>query len=197
MFTGLISYRGRFREFRRSRAELVIEVPAELNRRLEKGQSLAVDGVCLTVVSRENDSLVFNLSRETLDKTTLGWLRSGQEVNLEPPVTPETLLGGHLVTGHIDGLGQVLEVKQRQPGKRLKIRVGREVRKFLVAKGSVAVNGVSLTVAALGAGYFEVELIPATLQETNLDRLRPGDRVNLECDIIGKYVYNFMSGNKY
>ncbi|MCX8160625.1 MAG: riboflavin synthase [Candidatus Saccharicenans sp.] len=197
MFTGLISYRGRFREFRRSRAELVVEVPTELSRRLEKGQSLAVDGVCLTVAARENDLLVFNLSRETLEKTTLGRLRPGQEVNLEPPVTTETLLGGHLVTGHVDGQGQVLEVKLRRPGKRLKIRVEGEIRKFLVDKGSVAVNGVSLTVASLGAGYFEVELIPATLEATNLDRLRPGDRVNLECDIIGKYVYNFMSGKNY
>jgi len=196
MFTGLISFRGRCRQFRQGRAELLLEVPPELSRRLEKGQSLAVDGVCLTVTARENNSLVFNLSKETLDKATLGRLRSGQELNLEPPVTSETLLGGHLVTGHVDGLGQVLEVNQRRPGKRLKIRMEKELRKFLVLRGSVAVNGVSLTVAALGAAYFEVELIPATLQETNLDRLRPGDRVNLECDIIGKYVYNFISGNK-
>lgn len=197
MFTGLISHRGRFREFRKSRSELVVEVPAELSRRLQKGQSLAVDGVCLTVTARENDTLIFNLSKETLEKTTLSRLRPGQELNLEPPVTPETLLGGHLVTGHVDGLGQVMEVKPRRPGKRLRIRLGRELRKFLVVKGSVAVNGVSLTVASLGAAYFEVELIPATLEETNLDRLRPGDQVNLECDIIGKYVYNFISGNRY
>lgn len=194
MFTGLISHRGRCREYRNNRAELVIEVPPELGRRLEKGQSLAVDGVCLTVVEKEKDWLIFNLSKETLEGTTLGRLRPGQELNLEPPVTPETLLGGHLVTGHVDGLGQVLEVKPRHPGKRLRVRINKELRKFLVPKGSVAVNGVSLTVAALGASYFEVELIPATLQETNLDRLRPGDRVNLECDIIGKYVYNFTSG---
>jgi len=197
MFTGLISHRGRFHEFRRSRAELVIEVPPALSTRLEKGQSLAVDGVCLTVVARENDRLIFNLSKETLEKTTLARLRPGQELNLEPPATPETLLGGHLVTGHVDGLGQVLEVRPRRPGKRVKIKIEKEIRKFLVPKGSVAVNGVSLTVAELGTSYFEVELIPATLQETNLDRLRPGDRVNLECDIIGKYVYNFISGNRY
>ncbi|MBC7349415.1 MAG: riboflavin synthase [Candidatus Aminicenantes bacterium] len=197
MFTGLISHRGLFREYRQNRSELVIEVPEELSRRLEKGQSLAVDGVCLTVTAGHSRLFTFNLSRETLEKSTLGQLRPGQELNLELPVTAGSLLGGHLVTGHVDGTGQVLEVKPRRPGRRLKIRLERELRKFVVEKGSMAVNGVSLTVAAVAAGYFEVELIPATLEETNLGRLRPGDRVNLECDIIGKYVYNFISRNRY
>jgi len=196
MFTGLISHRGHFREYRQSRSELVIEVPEELSCRLEKGQSLAVDGVCLTVTSGHSRLLTFNLSRETLQKTTLGQLRPGQELNLELPVTADSLLGGHLVTGHVDGIGRVLEVKPRRPGRRLKIRLDRELRKFVVEKGSIAVNGVSLTVAAVAAGYFEVELIPATLEETNLGRLQPGARVNLECDIIGKYVYNFMSRSR-
>lgn len=197
MFTGLVSHRGRFREYRKSRTEMVVEVPEELSRRLEKGQSVAVDGVCLSLVEKEKNSLKFNLAKETLKTTTLGNLHPGQELNLELPVTTETLLGGHLVTGHVDGPGQVLEVRARQSGKRLKIRLSRELRKFLVDKGSIAVNGVSLTVACLGTDFFEVELILTTLQETNLDRLRPGDRVNLECDIIGKYVYNFMSRSGY
>ncbi|MGQ9800116.1 MAG: riboflavin synthase [Candidatus Saccharicenans sp.] len=197
MFNGIISHRGLLREYRKSRSELVIEVPEELSRRLEKGQSLAVDGVCLTVTAVDGRLLTFNLSTETLEKTTLGRLRPGQELNLELPVTANSLLGGHLVTGHVDGIGQVLEVKPRRPGRRLKIRLERELRKFVVEKGSISLNGVSLTVAALAAGYFEVELIPATLEETNLGRLRPGDWVNLECDIIGKYVYNFISRSKY
>ncbi|MGB9907344.1 MAG: riboflavin synthase [Candidatus Saccharicenans sp.] len=196
MFTGIISHRGLFREYRKSRSELVIEVPEEVSRQLEKGQSLAVDGVCLTVTAIDNRHLTFNLSRETLAKTTLGQLPPGQELNLELPLTASSLLGGHLVTGHVDGIGQVLGVKLRRPGRRLKIRLERELRKFLVEKGSIAVNGVSLTVAGVAAGYFEVELIPATLQETNLGRLRPGDKVNLECDIIGKYVYNFISRSR-
>ncbi len=193
MFTGLIFHRGVFRGYRSNRQELIIEAPEELCRHLEKGQSLSVDGVCLTVTRIEDRQLSFNLAKETLEKTTLGKLKPGQFLNLELPATMETLLGGHLVTGHVDGTGQVAEVRLRPPGKRLKILLEEEIRKYLVEKGSVAVNGVSLTVAAVGPGYFEVELIPSTLQQTNLDRLRPGDAVNVECDIIGKYVYNFIS----
>lgn len=197
MFTGLIRYRGLFREYRKNQTELVLEVPEKLAELLEPGQSLAVDGVCLTLVSKDKNRLAFNLSKETLEKTTLRELRPGKTLNLEPPVTPNTLLGGHLVTGHVDGLGKVVEIKPRTPGKRMKIRLPAELRKFLVEKGSIAVNGVSLTIAALGPDYFEVELIPTTLQETNLDELRVGEKVNLECDIIGKYVYNFISKTRY
>ncbi|MCR4395305.1 MAG: riboflavin synthase [Candidatus Saccharicenans sp.] len=160
MFTGIISHRGLFREYRKSRSELVIEVPEEVSRQLEKGQSLAVDGVCLTVTAIDNRRLTFNLSRETLAKTTLGQLRPGQELNLELPLTAGSLLGGHLVTGHVDGIGQVLGVKLRRPGGRLKIRLERELRKFVVEKGSIAVNGVSLTVAGVAAGYFEAGAYP-------------------------------------
>lgn len=197
MFTGLIRYRGLFREYRKNQTELVLEVPEKLAELLEPGQSLAVDGVCLTLVSKDKNRLAFNLSKETLEKTTLRELRPGKTLNLEPPVTPNTLLGGHLVTGHVDGLGKVVEIKPRTPGKRMKIRLPAELRKFLVEKGSIAVNGVSLTIAALGPDYFEVELIPTTLQETNFDELRVGEKVNLECDIIGKYVYNFISKTRY
>ncbi|MBC7363769.1 MAG: riboflavin synthase [Candidatus Aminicenantes bacterium] len=193
MFTGLISHLGRFREYRQGKTVLLIEVPEDLARRIEPGQSLAVDGVCLTLLSKERFVLVFSLSRETREKSTLGDLKSRQLLNLELPVTLETMLGGHLVTGHIDAVGQVAEVKLRSPGKRMKVKHPPELKKFLVEKGSVAVNGVSLTVASTGPDFFEVELIPATLSTTNLDLLRAGQRVNLECDIIGKYVYNFIS----
>lgn len=197
MFTGLIRYRGHLRGYRKNRTELVLEVPDNLADLLETGQSLAVDGVCLTLVSKEKNWLTFHLSKETSEKTTLGELRPGKTLNLELPVTAETLLGGHLVTGHVDGVGKVMEIRPRTPGKRMKIRLPAELRKFLVEKGSIAVNGVSLTIASLGPDYFEVELIPTTLKETNLDELRPGDSVNLECDIIGKYVYNIISKTRY
>ncbi len=197
MFTGLITHLGRFREYRRGNTELLIEAPEDIALKIEPGQSLAVDGVCLTLLRKEGQILIFNLSRETLEKSTLGELRPGQLLNLELPVTMETLLGGHLVTGHVDDKGQITEVRQRAPGKRMKIKHPPELKKFLVEKGSVAVNGVSLTVAALGPDYFEVELIPATLSATNLGHLRPGQKVNLECDIIGKYVYNFISKQTY
>ncbi|MGB9892854.1 MAG: riboflavin synthase [Candidatus Saccharicenans sp.] len=196
MFTGLIFHRGQFKEYRRTRTELWLEVPEDLALRLEPGQSLAVDGACLTLVKKEKNWLGFNLTKETLEKTTLGELRPGRTLNLELPLSLESLLGGHLVTGHVDGTGRVIEIKPRTPGQRLKIRLPRDLIKFLVAKGSIAVNGVSLTVAALGPDYFEVELIPTTLKETNLGLLKAGDRVNLECDIIGKYVYNFISKSR-
>lgn len=197
MFTGLITNLGRFREYRRGNTEFVIEAPQDIVLKIQPGQSLAVDGVCLTLLRKEGQILIFNLSRETLEKSTLGELRPGQPLNLEFPVTMETLLGGHLVTGHVDGTGQVAEIRPRTPGKRMKIKYPPELKKFLVEKGSVAVNGVSLTVAAVGPDYFEVELIPATLSATNLSHLRPGQKVNLECDIIGKYVYNFISKQTY
>jgi len=196
VFTGLIRYQGKFRGWRKNRTELLLEVPEELAGQLEPGQSLAVDGVCLTLSRREKNQLLFTLSRETLDRTNLKDYRPGKSINLEPPLRLADFLGGHLVTGHVDSTGQIIEVKSRPPGKRLKIKVPAESRKYLVDKGSVAVNGVSLTVAALGPDWLEVELIPATLQATNLNDLRPGDRVNLEGDIIGKYVYNFLS-NKF
>jgi riboflavin synthase len=197
MFTGLITHLGRFREYQQGRTVLLIEVPEEVASKMEPGQSLAVDGVCLTLLRKERLVLAFNLSKETMERSTLGDLRSRQLLNLELPVTLETMLGGHLVTGHVDATGQVAEVKLKSPGKRMKIKHPPELKKFLVEKGSVAVNGVSLTVAATGPDFFEVELIPATLSATNLDQLRPGQRVNLECDIIGKYVYNFISRVTY
>jgi riboflavin synthase len=197
MFTGLIRQLGTFREYRKNRSELVIEAPEALASILVPGDSLAIDGVCLTLVRRERQKLSFDLSRETIEKTTLGNLRPGKILNLELPVTSNTLLGGHLVTGHVDDIGKIVEIKARGTGKRIKIRLPAELKKFLVEKGSIAVNGVSLTIASLGPDYFEIELIPVTLKETNLSELRTGDEVNLECDIIGKYVYNFISKSGY
>ncbi|HEK85032.1 MAG: riboflavin synthase [Candidatus Saccharicenans sp.] len=197
MFTGLIRHLGSFREYRKNRTELVIEAPENLTVILQPGESLAVDGVCLTLVTKEKKRLSFDLSIETSEKTTLGHLTAGKILNLEPPITLNTLLGGHLITGHVDGLGKVSEIRPRAPGKRIKIKFPLELRKFLVEKGSVAINGVSLTIASIGRDYFEVELIPTTLKETNLSELRIGQLVNLECDIIGKYVYNFISKGQY
>lgn len=197
MFTGLIRYQGKFRGLRKNLTEILIEVPEELATQLVPGQSLAVDGICLTVSLKEKDRLSFNLSKETLNLTNLKDYRPGKTVNLELPLRLDELVGGHLVTGHVDGTGRVLEVKSRPPGKRLKIKLPPGLRKYLTDKGSVAVNGVSLTVASLGPDWFEVELIPATLQVTNLRDLRAGDRVNLEGDILGKYVYNFIAEKKF
>lgn len=192
MFTGIIRHLGFFVGYRQNRRKMIIEAP-DLPGPLTAGESVAVNGVCLTVEAHEASKLVFHLSQETLAKTNLGDLKPRDLVNLELPLTTESFLSGHLLTGHVDGTGVVQRVERRAEGKRLKISFPPELRPFLVPKGSVGVNGVSLTVASLLPLHFEVELIPLTLEKTNLGRLRPGDRVNLEGDIIGKYVYNYLS----
>jgi riboflavin synthase len=193
MFTGIIQYEGRFAGLREGRTEMAVAaaVPAD---KVALGGSVAVDGVCLTLVKREGGILVFNLARETLARTTLGGLRRDTGLNLELPLALADPLGGHLMSGHIDFTAKTVRVTTKRPGRRLSFTLPAAFRKFLVAKGSIGVNGVSLTVAALGASTFEVELIPATLDKSNLSALRAGDPVNVECDMIGKYVYNFTSG---
>ncbi|MGB8952580.1 MAG: riboflavin synthase [Candidatus Aminicenantales bacterium] len=196
MFTGIIHHWGFFRGYRLGKQEMAVEAPT-LFVQIAVEESLAVNGVCLSLVAKEKNVLRFNLSLETLQKTTLGSLRSGARLNLELPLTMATPLSGHLVTGHIDFQGKVLRITAKRPGKRIAISFPKEYSAYFIPKGSVAVNGVSLTIASLGPSAFEVELIPITLEKTNLGELRSGENVNIECDIIGKYVYNWMSqGNR-
>ncbi len=190
MFTGIIKHTGRFISYRSGKGEAVIEVPASL-RLLDLGESLAVNGVCLSIEKKSGKNLHFHLSRETLDKSNLGKLSHGDSLNLEMPVTLNQPLSGHLVSGHIDGTGKILDIRIRGNGKRISISFPRDLQPYFIPKGSVAVNGVSLTIAALREGTFETEIIPLTLQDTNLSSLRRAQEVNLECDIIGKYVYNW------
>jgi len=191
MFTGIITHQGRFAGYRRGRQEMLVEAPRFADK-VRIGESVSVNGVCLSLVRAERDALVFNLSRETLGRSNLGVLRPGDRLNLELPLTLAAPLSGHLVSGHVDGVGKVLRSAERKPGRRLTVSFPRALRPYLVLKGSVAVNGVSLTVAALGPSSMEIELIPLTLEGTNLGTLRSGASVNLECDIIGKYVYNWL-----
>jgi riboflavin synthase len=191
MFTGIIQGTGVFRGFRKGRTELLLEAPASAPT-IPIGGSLAVDGVCLTLVRKEGARLAFDVSKETLERTAFGRRRIGDALNLEPPLTLAAPLGGHLVTGHVDFTAAVKRLTPRPPGRRLEVALPSGFRPYFVAKGSVAVNGASLTVAAVGPASFEAEIIPATLAATNLGRLRPGDEVHVECDLIGKYVYNFV-----
>ncbi len=195
MFTGIIRHTGRFKGYRRGKQEMAVEAPPELSR-LETGESLAVNGVCLSLIGREKDIVSFNLSRETIQKTTLGSLRPGDRLNLEPPLTLSAALSGHLVTGHIDGRGKILRITERPDGRRLAISFPPELRPYLIPKGSIAVNGVSLTIAELKPSSFDIELIPVTLKSSNLGDLRRAEEVNIECDMIGKYVYNWMIQQK-
>jgi len=195
MFTGIINNLGFFKGFRDGKQKLLIEA-SSLASQTEVGDSVSVNGVCLSIIMKEKTQLSFNLSKETLVLTNIGSLSPGDPINLELPLTLQTPLGGHMVTGHVDSTGKVLRIKPSSPGKRLVVSFPRELRPYFIPKGSVAVNGASLTIAGLGPSSLEVELVPITLKNSNLGTLKPGDEVNLECDIIGKYVYNWIERKK-
>lgn len=192
MFTGIIQHLGTFKGFRRGKQELTVGVPSALSR-LEVGESLAVNGVCLSLIQKERDAFFFNISEETLHRTNLGRLRKGHRLNLEAPLSPSSPLSGHMVTGHIDGKGKTLNIINKKQGKRMTFSFPPSLKPYFILKGSVALNGVSLTVADLKPSSLDVEIIPITLKNSNLADLKRGDEVNIECDIIGKYVYNYLS----
>ncbi len=191
MFTGIIRDTGLFKGYRLGKQEIAVEAPS-VSSRLEVGESLAVNGVCLSLIRKEKSALVFNLSQPTIQVTNLGSLRRGERLNLELPLTLSSPLSGHLISGHVDGKGKILKVTQRKNGKRIFVSFPSMLRPYFISKGSVALNGVSLTIAELHSSSFEVELIPITLENSNLGQLRTGDAVNIECDMIGKYVYNWI-----
>ncbi len=192
MFTGLVAERGRLIEdpapSRLGGLRLAIGHSARLGARLSPGASLAVSGVCLTVVEGDAERSLVELSPETLARTTLGNLRQGQAVNLEPPLVLGDPLGGHWVQGHVDGTLRVLDRQDLTGHRVLAFELPAALARNVVPKGSVAIDGVSLTVATLVGDRFEVALIPHTLAVTTLDELTPGDRVNFEADVLGKYV---------
>jgi riboflavin synthase len=191
MFTGIVEETGRV--LRRAGARLVIGAGVTLDA-TQVGSSLAVNGVCLTAVELGADSVGFDLGPETLARSALGDLSPGDEVNLERPMRLDGFVGGHLVLGHVDGVG-VIEAVERE-GETARLRIDWQdpaLGPLLIPKGSVAVDGVSLTVAALGATAFEIMVVPHTLERTTLGGLQAGRRVNLEMDVIGKYVLRALS----
>jgi riboflavin synthase alpha subunit len=191
MFTGIVEETGRV--VARNGSRLLIEARAT-REGTERGSSLAVNGVCLTAVELDGDRVAFDLGPETLARSALGDLDAGDQVNLERPMRLDGFVGGHLVLGHVDGIGLVTAFDT--DGETARIRVEWQdpaLAPLLIPKGSVAVDGVSLTVAALDGRAFEVMIIPHTLEGTTLGRLKPGRRVNLEMDVIGKYVLRALS----
>src|SRR5262245_51440862 len=190
MFTGIVEALGRVGSMVDRR--LSVSVPDEASWRLAVGESVAVSGVCLTVVGVGPGRLAFDLAEETLRVTTLGRLVAGDPVNLERPVRLDSRLGGHLVLGHVDGVGEVTAVRAEGDGARLDVAVPARLRPLLIPKGSLAIDGVSLTVAALEEEAVAVALIPHTRAVTTLGHRRRGDPVNLEMDVIGKYVRGFV-----
>jgi len=194
MFTGIIEELGKIRsiEKRGEGARLVIEART-VTQETNEGDSISVNGVCLTAIDVRPDSFAADGSRETLQRSTLGQLKSGSVVNLERAVTPSTRLGGHIVQGHVDGRGSFLTAEEHGGSWTVRIGYPRELARYLVFKGSVSVEGISLTIAALQENLFEIAVIPKTWTGTNLSQLRPNDPVNLEVDIIAKYVERMMS----
>jgi riboflavin synthase alpha subunit len=190
MFTGLVEEIGRVLGSEGPR--LVVTARAVMPD-ASLGASIAVNGVCLTVVAREDDRLRFDLGPETRTRTALADVREGDGVNLERPLRLGGLVGGHLVQGHVDGVGSVVAMSRDGDTARLRLRCSTDaLAALLIPQGSVAVDGVSLTVAALDGRDFEIMLIPHTLEQTTLGSLAAGRRVNLEMDMIGKYVQSFL-----
>lgn len=195
MFTGIVEEVGTVRELAHKADVTRLTVDAAVAcEGSELGASVAVNGVCLTVVARAAGELVFELGPETLSRTALGRLRPGHRVNLERPLRFGGALGGHLVLGHVDGTGTVEAVTRVESTSRVRIALGDPgLAPLLIPQGSVAVDGVSLTVAALAGTTFEVMLIPHTLSATTLDALAAGQAVNIETDVIGKYVVRSLA----
>ncbi len=194
MFSGLVEELGLVRslETRSQGARLTLRAGLTMEES-EIGASLAVNGVCLTVVEVSDRTLAFDLAPETLRVTALGILRAGDAVNLERPLRLGDRVGGHLVTGHIDGVGTIEAVAELGDGREITVALpSPALEPYLVPKGSVAVDGVSLTVAGLVPGGLRVAIIPHTARVTTLGRKGPGTRVNLEMDLIGKYVHRLM-----
>ncbi|HUV04476.1 MAG TPA: riboflavin synthase [Armatimonadota bacterium] len=193
MFTGLIEEKGKV-----IRAEpgpggmrLTVEAP-EVSRDVKLGDSVAVNGACLTAVEVSRPMLTFDIVRETVERSTLGRLRPGDAVNLERPLRAGDRLGGHMVLGHVDGIGAVREIRKSGGEMIFRFEAPVEIMKYVVQKGSLAVDGISLTVAELGPDWFSVAVIPHTLVSTTLGDAAAGSTVNLETDIIGKYVFKFV-----
>ena len=189
MFTGLIQEVGVVRKAERQGQDLrlTLEAPA-LAPRVKLGDSVSVNGCCLTAVGMEPPWLSFQAVPETLRRTVLGLLQTGDRVNLELPLTLSQPLGGHFVQGHVDGTGEILEAAPEGQGVRLKIRIPEALSRYVVEKGSIALDGTSLTVAAIGGEEVEIALIPHTLQSTVFQWKKSGDYVHIEVDMLAKYV---------
>jgi riboflavin synthase len=189
MFTGLVREVGTVASMVNGR--LTISAP-ETSQGVQLGDSVAIDGVCLTVVACVDSSLSFDAVPETLARTALGTLDKGSRVNLEPALRAGDALGGHYVQGHVDGVGAVQHVVPEGEGRRVRFEAPAELLRYIVEKGSIAVQGTSLTVAAVDDTGFEVALIPHTLQATTLGELEPDQHVNLETDVLAKYVEKLL-----
>lgn len=191
MFTGIISHLGTIKE--KTSDSLLIEAPNDLYKKLTLGMSVAVDGICLTVATLKNPSVfTINFMPETENKTNIKYFKSGDLVNLELPVTAETLFAGHIVQGHVDNVSQILNIAEEGNSHIFTFNIDSKISKYLVDKGSVAVNGISLTVIKAHNDTFTVGIIPHTWDHTMLHRAKTGNYVNIEVDVLAKYLEKLM-----
>ncbi len=190
MFSGLIEHRGTVvaNDEHHGGRRLVVVAPEAIRDGVQPLDSIAINGVCLTVVSAGKERIAFDLVPETLARSTLGTLAEGDHVNVELSLRLGDRLGGHLVYGHVDATAEVLQRRQEGPGERLAVVVPDGLKRYLVEKGYVALDGVSVTIAGVSDGRFEVALVPETIAHTTLGRRRPGERVNVEIDPIARYA---------
>ena len=193
MFTGIIEELGTVASLETNGEGARMRINASIVTNDSKdGDSIAVNGVCLTALDLSDEGFSADLSKETLDRSTLGSLRKGSRVNLERALLPTTRLGGHIVQGHVDGRGQFLSAEKQGDFYTVRIGFPGELGRYLIYKGSVAVEGISLTIASITDTRFEIAIIPKTWELTNLATLRPGDAVNLEVDLVAKYIERMM-----
>ncbi|MCL6520580.1 MAG: riboflavin synthase [Armatimonadetes bacterium] len=196
MFTGLIEEKGKIVQIERGPAGLKLTINApEISGDVSIGDSVSVNGACLTAVAVNPPNITFDVVRETVERSNLGSLKVGNSVNLERPLKAGARLGGHIVLGHIDGKGIIREIHKDKSSTSIRIQAPPNVMQYIVEKGSIAVDGISLTVAECGKDWFAVAIIPHTWKATTLSEKTIGDTINLETDIIGKYVHKFLSGN--
>jgi riboflavin synthase len=196
MFTGIVEGTGTLAEVKAMAGGFRVRIETPLARALKEGDSLGVNGVCLTVMLLDGGHVLADVGPETARVTTFASLQRGQEVNLERPMRFDGRLDGHFVLGHVDGVGAVEEIRPDSGSHWLTIGFPTALAPYFIRKGSVAVDGVSLTIAGLGERQFDVQVIPYTWSHTTLRQLRAGDKVNLECDMIGKYVVRAMEARR-
>ena len=193
MFTGIVAELGTVRTIDRGPDSMRLTVDAAIAAELDPGASVSVDGVCLTAASLETGGFTADVMGETLQRTTIGGLVAGQRVNLELAVTPNSRLGGHIVQGHVDGVGRLLARRHAADWDMVDIEIPAGLTRYVVEKGSITVGGVSLTVAEVSATTVTIGLIPETLARTTLGLLEPGDEVNIEVDVLAKYIERMLA----
>lgn len=195
MFTGIIEEVGKIKNIQGGTNYKLTIAASKILEDIHLGDSIAVNGICLTAISWDNGSFTVDVMRETLERTSLHRLRAGSFVNLERALAANGRFGGHIVSGHIDGTGEIINIRRDANAVWYKIKTSEKIMKFIIEKGSIAIDGISLTVAKVDRSAFYVSVIPHTLENTILLRKKTGDIVNLENDIVGKYIKSFTDKN--